>query len=79
MIMVMIRLEIFNRTSERLQRGSVMFGRLDLGGGSKRNGDDRVLEELALDRRYLQVNTPEKCCFNLIGKFMQPKCNSHSP
>ena len=37
-----------------------MFGRLDLGGGSKRNGDDRVLEELALDRRYLQVNTPEK-------------------
>ena len=56
-----------------------MFGRLDLGGGSKRNGDDRVLEELALDRRYLQVNTPEKCWFNLIGKFMQPKCISHSP
>ena len=40
-----------------------MFGRIDLGGRSKRNGDDRVLEELALDRRYLQVNTPERCKF----------------
>ena len=56
MIMVMIRLEIFNRTSERLQRGSVMFGRLDFG-NSKKNGGDRVLEEFAHDRRYLQVNT----------------------
>ena len=56
MIMVMIRLEIFNRTSERLQRGSVMFGRLDFG-ASKKNGGDRVLEEFAHDRRYLQVNT----------------------
>ena len=48
--------QIFDRTSERLQRGSVMFGRLDLG-GTKKNGGDRVLEEFAQDRRYLQVNT----------------------
>ena len=40
-----------------------MFGRLDMGGGTKRNANDRVLEELALDRRYLQVNSPERCKF----------------
>ena len=33
-----------------------MFGRLDLG-ATKKNGGDRVLEEFAQDRRYLQVNT----------------------
>lgn len=37
-----------------------MVGRLDLG-STKKNGDDRVLEEFALDRRYLQVKTPERC------------------
>ena len=51
--------ELFYRTSERLQRGSVMFGRLDLE-NPKKNGGDRVLEEFAQDRRYLQVNTREK-------------------
>ena len=33
-----------------------MFGRLDLG-ATEKNGGDRVLEEFAQDRRYLQVNT----------------------
>ena len=53
--------ELFYRTSERLQRGSVMFGRLDLE-NPKKNGGDRVLEEFAQDRRYLQVNTRGESC-----------------
>ena len=47
----------------------VQTNKSNLGGGTKRNGDDRVLEELALDRRYLQVNVPERS--NLIGKSKQ--------
>ena len=38
-----------------------MFGRLDLE-NPKKNGGDRVLEEFAQDRRYLQVNTRGESC-----------------
>ena len=44
----------FGRTSERLGRGSVVFGRLSLESIRKNEGD-RMLEELAKDRKYLQV------------------------
>ena len=51
---VLFLIFFFGRTSERLGRGSVVFGRLSLESIRKNEGD-RILEELAKDRKYLQV------------------------
>ena len=48
-----------------------MFGRLDLE-NPKKNGGDRVLEEFAQDRRYLQVNTRGESC----DTFLRPEMNN---